>query len=69
MEDVTVVVPVFNRRSLVLDALNSIAKQTLQPASVTIVDDGSTDGTYDSVRNWIHSNVLLQQRTLLRSNY
>jgi glycosyltransferase involved in cell wall biosynthesis len=63
MEDLTVVIPVFNRRSLVLDALNSIAKQTLQPASVTIVDDGSTDGTYDSVRSWIH-----QQRSSAGEN-
>ena len=54
MEDVSVIIPVYNRRSLVLDALESIQNQTVAPDFVTVVDDGSTDGTYESVQAWIH---------------
>lgn len=55
MEKVAVIIPVYNRRSLVLDALESVQNQTVAPAFVTVVDDGSTDGTYEAVQAWIHS--------------
>ena len=45
MVDVTVIVPVFNRQSMVIEALNSIAAQTCLPRNVVVVDDGSTDRT------------------------
>ena len=55
MEDVSVIIPVYNRRSLILDALQSVQNQTVSPDFVTVVDDGSTDGTYESVQAWIKS--------------
>ena len=51
--DVAVIVPVYNRRTLVLDALASVAAQSLHPRRLIVVDDGSTDETADSVRHWI----------------
>ncbi len=53
MKDVSVIIPVYNRRSLILDALESVQNQTIRPDFVTVVDDGSTDGTYESVEAWI----------------
>ena len=53
MVDVTVVVPVFNRQSLVIDALNAIAAQTCLPRQAVVVDDGSTDATVEAVRRWM----------------
>jgi glycosyltransferase involved in cell wall biosynthesis len=55
MEDVAVIIPVYNRRSLVIDALESVKNQTVSPDVVVIVDDASTDGTYESVQAWIQS--------------
>ena len=55
MEDVSVIIPVYNRRSLILGALHSVQNQTVSPDFVTVVDDGSTDGTYESVQAWIKS--------------
>ena len=55
MEDVSVIIPVYNRKSLILKALGSIQNQTVSPDFVTVVDDGSTDGTYESVQAWIQS--------------
>ena len=48
-----VVVPVYNRRGLVRECLESIAAQTRAPERVVIVDDASTDGTSDGIEEWI----------------
>ncbi len=44
---VSVILPTFNRLSTLKRALASVAKQTLRPVKVIIVDDGSTDGTWE----------------------
>ena len=50
---VSVVIPVWNRAGLVVCCLESVRAQTRVPQSVVVVDDGSTDGTPDSVDAWI----------------
>lgn len=52
-EAMTVVVPVKNRATLVLRTLASIKAQSWRPLKVIVVDNGSTDGTPESVRSWI----------------
>ena len=54
--DFAVVVPVYNRTTTVLEALDSIAAQSLPPGKVLVVDDGSTDGTARSVHDWIEKS-------------
>lgn len=48
-----VVVPVFNRRGLVRECLDSIAAQSRAPERVVVVDDASTDDTAAGVQDWI----------------
>ena len=43
--NISVVIPTFNRRDLLRRALLSVYAQTLAPAEVIVIDDGSTDGT------------------------
>lgn len=45
MQDVTVIIPVHNGAAHLVAAIESVFAQTLQPASVIVVDDGSTDAT------------------------
>ncbi|MBD3235712.1 MAG: glycosyltransferase [Candidatus Eisenbacteria bacterium] len=45
MARVTVVLPTFNKRDDVAEALESVLTQTYEERDVVIVDDGSTDGT------------------------
>lgn len=42
---IAVVIPTFNRGDLLPTTLDSVFAQTLKPAEVVVVDDGSTDGT------------------------
>ena len=53
--DVAVIIPVFNRSSVVLDALESVANQTLRPRQLIVVDDGSTDGSAEAVSDWMET--------------
>lgn len=45
--DFTVVIPTYNRAKLVGRAIQSVFSQTVPPAQVIVVDDGSTDNTAD----------------------
>jgi glycosyltransferase involved in cell wall biosynthesis len=48
---VDVVIPVRNRALFIAACLDSVRAQTLQPQSVIVVDDGSTDGTAAILRH------------------
>ena len=61
---VAVVVPVFNRAHCILATLDSILAQTLRPAQVIVVDNGSTDQSKAVVEAWMqqqkpHCELLL----------
>jgi glycosyltransferase involved in cell wall biosynthesis len=47
---ISVVIPSYNRRELLKRALLSAYNQTLLPAEVIVIDDGSSDGTDDMLR-------------------
>ena len=45
---VSVIVPAYRARSTIARALRSVAGQTVKPAEVVVVDDGSDDGTFEA---------------------
>jgi glycosyltransferase involved in cell wall biosynthesis len=65
--EIAAVVPVYNRRALVLDGLASIAAQTRPPSKLVVVDDGSDDGTPDAVEKWMGERELPFPAKLIRA--
>ena len=49
---VTVIVPAFNEEGTIAETLRSLAGQTVRPAEIIVVDDGSTDGTAGVARSF-----------------
>lgn len=47
---VSVIIPTFNRASMVLEAAQSVCQQTFQDFELIIIDDGSTDGTAEELK-------------------
>lgn len=56
-EQVTIVVPVYNREKLIVRCLDSIKSQSWRPLRVIVVDNDSTDSTAERVREWILANA------------
>ena len=52
LSSVSVVIPTFNRREVLLKTLEALSEQTLADFEVVIVDDGSSDGSVAAVRAW-----------------
>ena len=50
--DVTAIVTTYNRAHFLGEALDSVLGQTLPPAQIIVVNDGSTDGTADVLRGY-----------------
>lgn len=42
---ISVIIPTYNRKSMVVDAITSVLNQTCKPHEIIVVDDGSDDGT------------------------
>jgi GT2 family glycosyltransferase len=61
-ERVFVVVPVHNRRPVTERFADCLSGQTWRNWTLVLVDDGSTDGTADSVREKIESLVVVRGR-------
>jgi hypothetical protein len=67
---VTVIVPMHDERSRVLDALGSCLTQTMSDLEVVVVDDGSADGCGEVVADWVRGRpglaLLLMRHTINR---
>lgn len=56
---VTVLMPVFNAERYVKEAVNSILNQSLKDFELLIIDDGSTDSSYNILKSYNDSRIRL----------
>lgn len=54
---VSAIIPTFNRRDYVTRAVDSVLAQTVPVDEIIVVDDGSTDGTIQTIRSRYGSRV------------
>ncbi|MDB5266914.1 MAG: glycosyl/methyltransferase hybrid protein [Parcubacteria group bacterium] len=79
---IRIILPVFNRKELTLECLASLSLQTYKDIEITVIDDGSTDGSVEEIRRlypkvnivsgpggwwWAKSVNMGLQRVLLKS--
>jgi len=59
---ISVIIPVYNRYTLIERAIKSVLGQTLLPDEIIVIDDGSTDGTDKIIKNNYPDIILLKQK-------
>ncbi|MBT3982620.1 MAG: glycosyltransferase family 2 protein [Bacteriovoracaceae bacterium] len=64
---ISVIIPTYNRSSIVLRALKSVLDQTYTNFEVWIVDDGSTDESFQVINWYINKNQLADKVHLLKT--
>lgn len=57
---VSIVIPTYNRNSLIGETLDSVLAQTYKNWECIIVDDGSTDNTYETVVSYVDKDNRFQ---------
>lgn len=55
--EISVIIPVFNIGDRIRDCLDSLRKQTFQNWEAIIIDDGSTDGTYQYLERYLKKDL------------
>jgi glycosyltransferase involved in cell wall biosynthesis len=60
---ISVIIPLYNGKHFITEALESVFAQTVRPLEVIVVDDGSTDGGVDIVDRYAadHDLIVLRQ--------
>ncbi len=53
---VSIIIPLFNRASLIGETIDSLIKQSYDNIEIIIVDDGSTDNSFDVAYSFIEHN-------------
>ena len=54
---ISVIMPVYNRKDVVMKAINSVLAQTYENFELVVVDDASTDGTTELLKEINHDKV------------
>ena len=56
MKTITIFTPTYNRAHTLVRTYNSLCQQTCKDFEWLIIDDGSTDNTYEIVQEWIEES-------------
>ena len=68
MPEVSVIVPCYNAEKTVTRALDSLASQTFRDLEIIAVNDGSTDGTLQTLKAWKDAHPDINIRIFSKEN-
>ena len=68
LAEVTVIVPVYNYVHYVIEALDSVFRQTLAPLDLVVIDDQSTDDSLAAVEAWARRHASRFNRLVVMRN-
>lgn len=68
ISEVTVVIPLYNYAKYIIDALESVRRQTMRDLDVIVIDDASTDSSAELAVNWMREHAARFNRTLVLRN-
>ena len=54
---ISIIIPVYNRKDLVQEAVQSALKQSCRAVEIVVVDDASDDGSYDVLKRFLPAIV------------
>ena len=55
---ISVVIPTYNRKKYIKRAIDSVIHQSYEPFEIIVIDDGSTDGTYELIKQSYSSSQI-----------
>ena len=61
MPKISVIIPNYNRESLIGETISNLLAQTLPPYEIIVVDDGSTDKSVEAIRSFGEKVKLIRQ--------
>ena len=67
-QKISILMPAYNDEYTVVEALESVNNQNYSNYEVIVVNDGSTDKTYETILNYINTHPQLQIRLLTEKN-
>lgn len=60
---VSVIIPCYNMKRFIFDSMRSVVRQTFRDWEMILVDDGSTDGTYEFIKSLSDSDYRIKHTT------
>ena len=63
--DFSIVVPVYNRADIIKETIPHILSQEYENYEVIVVDDGSTDNTWDTLQTIKHPRLKIFKKNMI----
>src|SRR5258708_31135231 len=56
---VTIILPVYNQQDFIKESIKSLLAQTYPNFELIVIDDASTDGTFNLIKEFVDSRIVI----------